>query len=188
MANPASSRHSAPARPRTRWLPSPPSRATLARLGRYLGALALLGVGIDHIEQYYADSYSALPTIGTLFALNFVSATVVTLGLLAPIRRIAGRWAGALLRLLGVGGIGIAAGSLAGLLVSENGGLFGFMEQGYRGAIVISIALEVATMILLGLFLVTNGLDARRRRVSRHAPHSNPRNKRLTPDRPHADQ
>jgi hypothetical protein len=168
MTSRASSRHSSLERPGTRRLPSSPSRASLARLGRYLGALALLGVGIDHIEQYYVDSYSAIPTIGTLFALNFVSATVVTLGLLAPIRRIAGRWAAALLALLAVGGIGIAAGSLAGLLVSENGGLFGFMERGYREAIAISIALEVATMILLGLFLALNGcgVQLRNRRIS----------------------
>jgi hypothetical protein len=30
---------------------NPPSRAALAGLGRYLGALAPLEVGIDHIEQ-----------------------------------------------------------------------------------------------------------------------------------------
>jgi hypothetical protein len=58
-------------------------------------------------------------------------------------------------------GIGIAAGSLAGLLVSESGGLFGFMEQGYREAIVLSIVLEVATIVLLGMFLALNGLGFR---------------------------
>jgi hypothetical protein len=138
-----------------------------SRAARYLGALALLGVGIDHIQQYYGDFYSAIPTIGTLFFLNFVSATVVAVGLAAPVRRIAGRWANAILAVLAVSGIGIAAGSLAGLLVSENGGLFGFMEQGYRGAIVLSIALEVATIVLLGMFLVLNGLglEAFRRRM-----------------------
>jgi hypothetical protein len=138
-----------------------PSRATLARLVRYLGALALLGVGIDHIEQYYADFYSAIPTIGALFFLNFVSATVVAVGLAAPVRRIAGRWADAILAALAMSGIGIAAGSLAGLLVSESGGLFGFMEQGYREAIVLSIVLEVATIVLLGMFLALNGLGFR---------------------------
>jgi hypothetical protein len=138
-----------------------PSRTILARLGRYLGALALLGVGIDHIEQYYVDFYSQIPTIGTLFALNFASATLVTLGLLSPVRRIAGRWADTVLALLAVGGIGIAAGSLAGLLVSENGGLFGFTEQGYRGAIVLSITLEIAAILLLGLFLAATGLGVR---------------------------
>jgi hypothetical protein len=163
MASPVSSGHSPRAPLGSRWLPSPPSRAAVARLGRYLGALALLGVGIDHIEQYYVDSYSAIPTIGTLFALNFASAAVVALGLVTPVGRIAGRWAAALLALLAVSGIGIAAGSLAGILVSESGGLFGFMERGYREAIVLSIVLEVATMILLGVFLTANGFGLRLR-------------------------
>jgi hypothetical protein len=153
MASRAGSKIRRPEQPGATWLPLPVSRATVARLTRYLGALALLGVGVDHIEQYYVDSYSVIPTIGTLFALNFASATLVTLGLVAPLKRLAGRWTGAVLTLLAVGGIGIAAGSLAGLLISENGALFGFMEQGYREAIVISIVLEAATVILLGAFL-----------------------------------
>ena len=138
-------------------------RAALAHVCRVLGALALLGVGIDHIDQYWADSYSAIPTIGTLFALNFVSATFVGLGLLAPVRRLAGRWADAVLALLALSGIGIATGALAGLLVSERSGLFGFMEQGYRSAIVVSIVLEVATVFLLGIFLAENGFGIRLR-------------------------
>jgi hypothetical protein len=131
---------------------------------RLLGALFLLAVGIDHLDQYYADSYSAIPTIGTLFALNFAAATLLGLGLLAPVRRFAGRRADATLAVLALGGIGVAGGSLAGLLISENGGLFGFMEFGYRPAIVLSIALEVATVVLLGLFLVFNGFGVRLRR------------------------
>jgi hypothetical protein len=62
------------------------SRPALARLARYLGALALLGVGVDHLEQYYADFYSAIPTIGTLFVLNFGSAAVIAAGLAAPVQ------------------------------------------------------------------------------------------------------
>jgi hypothetical protein len=136
------------------------------QLLRIAGALALLGVGIDHIVEYYGDSYSVIPTIGTLFFLNFASATIVSAGLLAPVRRLAGRWSEAILALLALSGVGIAAGSLLGLLLSENGGLFGFAEQGYREGIVISIVLEVATIVLLGLFLALNGLrlPARRKR------------------------
>jgi hypothetical protein len=139
------------------------------QLLRFAGALALLGVGIDHIVEYYGDSYSVIPTIGALFALNFASATIVTAGLLAPVGRLAGRWADAILTVLAVSGIGVAAGSLVGLLLSENGGLFGFAEQGYRQAIVISIVLEVATIVLLGLFVTLNGrgLPARRKRPLR---------------------
>lgn len=157
------SKHSDPRTPlRTGLLPLP-SRAALARLGRYLGALALLGVGIDHITQYYTDYYSAIPTIGTLFALNFASATVVAAGLMSPLERIAGRWAGAVQALLAISGITIAIGSLTGLLISESAPLFGFMEQGYREAIVLSIVLEAATIILLGLFLALNRSGVRLR-------------------------
>jgi hypothetical protein len=134
------------------------NRLTLARLARYLGALALLGVGFDHLEQYYVDFYSAVPTIGTLFLLNFISAAVVALVLVVPVERFAGRFSRPVLALFALGGIGVAAGSLAGLLISENGGLFGFMEQGYRQAIVISIVLEAATIGLLALFVAANGL------------------------------
>jgi hypothetical protein len=76
------------------------------------------------------------------------------LGLLAPLRRFAGRFTGRLLTLLALSGIAIAVGTLAGLLISENGDLFGFREVGYRGAIVLSIVLDVATVILLAAFLV----------------------------------
>jgi hypothetical protein len=126
----------------------------LTSAARYVGALALLGVGIDHIEQYYADYYRAVPTIGTLFVLNFVSALVISLGLALPIRRIARDSADRILTILAISGIGIGAGTLAGLLISENGGLFGFMEVGYRGAIVLSIGLDAVTIVLLGAFLV----------------------------------
>jgi hypothetical protein len=163
MASPISAGSRRSAHPSASRLASPATRATVARSARYLGALALLGVGVDHIEQYQVDSYSAVPTIGTLFALNFASATLIALALVAPFRRLAGRWADAGLALLAVSGIGIAAGSLAGLLISESVGLFGFMERGYREAIVISIVLEAATVVLLGLFVVANGFGVRLR-------------------------
>jgi hypothetical protein len=47
----------------------------------------------------------------------------------------------------------VAGGSLAALLVSEHTPLFGFMEYGYRQAIVISIALEIVVTVLLGAYL-----------------------------------
>jgi hypothetical protein len=126
---------------------------TVATWARYLGALTLLGVGVDHLEQFAVDSYSAVPTIGTLFALNFASAAVIAGGLAAPVQRLRGRAGRLALPLLSLAGIGVAAGSLAGLLVSESSGLFGFMEAGYRPAILLSVALEAATIALLGLTL-----------------------------------
>jgi hypothetical protein len=125
----------------------------IERLSLILGALSLLAIGVDHIEQYSVDSYSAIPTIGTLFVLNFISAIPVAAGLLASIRRPAGRRTDQVLGALAVAGIAIAAGSLAGLLLSETGGLFGFTEHGYRFAIVLSIAFEVMAIVSLGVFL-----------------------------------
>jgi hypothetical protein len=58
---------------------------------------------------------------------------------------------------LSLAGIGVAAGSLDGLLMSESSGLFGPMEVGYRSAIVLSIALEAATIVLLVAHLAVTG-------------------------------
>ena len=145
-----------------------PAASTPTRLvaswSRHLGALALLGVGLDHLEQFSVDSYSVIPTIGTLFALNFAAAALLACALVAPVQRLPGLAGRLALPLLCAGGIGLAAGSLAALLVSEDGGLFGFTETGYRPAIVLSIALEVATVVLLGAHLLA------RRALGRPAP------------------
>ena len=120
---------------------------------RYLGAAALLGVGIDHLQQYFGASYSSIPTIGTLFALNFASAALLAAGLVLPMQRLFSRAGTRILGALAAGGIAVALGSLIALLVSEQTPLFGFMEYGYRQAIAISIVLEVAATVLLGVFL-----------------------------------
>jgi hypothetical protein len=129
----------------------------LAVATRYLGAAALLGVGLDHLEQYSAAFYSAIPTIGTLFLLNFVSAALLAAALVAPVQRLPGRAGRLAAPVLSLAGIGVAAGSLAGLLISESSGLFGFMEVGYRSAIVLAIALDVATIVLLVAHLAVTG-------------------------------
>jgi hypothetical protein len=134
--------------------PPTPGRRTGETVARYAGALALLAVGLDHLQQYTVDSYSVIPTIGTLFLLNFISAAVLAVGLAAPVHRLPGRAGRLAVPLLSGAGIGVAAGSLAGLIVSESVGLFGFMETGYRGAIVVSIALEILAIVLLLAHLV----------------------------------
>lgn len=133
---------------------------------RYLGALAVLATGVDHIEEYALNGYSTVPTIGTLFLLNFVGAIVIAVGLVVPFRRVAGRYTDAVLALLAVGGIGLAVGSLVGLFVSETSGLFGFVEHGYRMAIVVAIVAEVAASVLLLAFLVANGTGLQKIRTS----------------------
>jgi hypothetical protein len=123
------------------------SRAWLG--ARVLGALALLAVGALHLQQYF-ELYSAIPTIGTLFVLNFLGASAIGIGLLAPIERALGRWGGRALALLTLGGIALAATSFVFLLISERTPLFGFMEPGYDPqAIMFSRVSEVVTVVLL---------------------------------------
>jgi len=117
-----------------------------------LGALSLLAVGAVHLQQYI-ELYSSIPTIGTLFLLNFVGATLVGVGLLAPVERLLGRLSGAILALLALAGIVQAATAFVFLFISERTPLFGFMEPGYDpGAILTARIAEAATVVFLGAF------------------------------------
>jgi hypothetical protein len=121
---------------------------------RLLGALAVLAVGGVHLYEF-EHLYSHIPTIGTLFFLNFLGAAGIGLGLLAPVQRIGHAHGSALLVLLALAGIALATVAFAFLLVSEHTPLFGFKEPGYDPAGIDAVrAAEVATVIFLGAFLV----------------------------------
>jgi hypothetical protein len=145
-------------------LPAPLSarRSAIAQAALYLGAVAVVATGVDHLQQYYGADYSTVPTIGTLFFLNFVAAIVIAAGLIVPLGRVAGRHAGAVRAAFAVGGIGLGALSLLSLFISEGSGLFGFVEHGYRTPIVIAIVAEAAAVVFLLIYL---GLTFGRARV-----------------------
>jgi len=126
-------------------------------------------VGAVHAQQYYDAYFSVVPTIGTLFLLSFVGSGVVGVVLIAPVRRL-GRGIGDLILVLAaLGAIGIAVGSLASLLVSEYTPLFGFMESGYRLAVVLALVFDGLTTVLLGTFVLMVASRARRQLASRDA-------------------
>jgi hypothetical protein len=121
---------------------------------RFLGALSVLAVGAVHLQQYNY-LYSTIPTIGTLFLLNFVGATAIGLGLLAPVERVLGRLGEAALALLSLGGIGLSASAFVFLLVAERTPLFGFQEPGYDPtAIMAARVSEIVAVVTLSTFLV----------------------------------
>jgi hypothetical protein len=121
---------------------------------RAVGALSLLAVGAIHLQQY-VELYSSIPTIGTLFVLNFLGASVLGLALLAPVERLLGRRGGPALALLALGGIALAGTAFVFLLISERTPLFGFMEPGYDPAAILAARVaEVATVVSLAGFLV----------------------------------
>src|SRR5438105_5460402 len=137
---------------------------------RVLGALSLLAVGAVHLQQY-DELYSAIPTIGALFVLNFVAATLLGVGLLVPLEllwRRGGAWIEATLAL---GGIGAATVAYVFLLIAERRPLFGFMEPGYNpDAILTSQVSEIATVGLLCAYLVIRHvpIGSRGRRCARN--------------------
>ena len=59
-----------------------------------------------------------------------------------------------ILVLAALGAIGIAVGSLVSLLISEYTPLFGFMESGYRLAIVLALVFDGLATLFLGAFVV----------------------------------
>ena len=129
-------------------------RKLVGESARYLGGISILVVGAIHLQQYYGAYFRVVPTIGTLFLLSFVGAAVVGGVLFAPVRRL-GRPAGdAILVLAALGAIGIALGTFAALLISEYMPLFGFMESGYRLAIVLTLLFDGLTTVFLGVFLL----------------------------------
>ncbi|HEX6458386.1 MAG TPA: hypothetical protein VF032_05660 [Thermoleophilaceae bacterium] len=124
-----------------------------ARAFRYAGALALLAMGAIHLEQYVNVSYSQIPTIGTLFLLNFAGGLVLSIALMSPLERLWEHRGRRALILLALAGMAMAVASIVFLLISEGTPLFGFRESGYRPAIVFALAVEALAMLCLGAFV-----------------------------------
>jgi hypothetical protein len=100
---------------------------------------------------------------------------VVAVVLVAPVRWLGRRTGDVILVLAALGAIGIAVGSLVSLLVSEYRPLFGFMESGYRLAIVLTIVFDGLTAAFLGIFVVMVARAWRRRAAVGPGGHAEPR-------------
>jgi len=154
-------------------LDEPPARSRARRwataLARLVSALALLATGAIHIQQYAVADYRVIPTIGTLFLLNFISATLLGLYLLVPARSNASRVRYWVDTIVALGGLGLAVTSLIALFVSEQTPLFGFMEHGYRLEIVVAIVAEGVATIGLAAFLLLSHRPGDRSRRQRRA-------------------
>jgi hypothetical protein len=140
---------------------------------RVIAAASLLAIGGVHLQQYIVQDYRVIPTIGPLFLLNFVAGAVLGVYFLVPARARVGRVRFLLDTLAALSGFGVAVGGLAALLVSEHTPLFGFMEHGYRSAIVFTIASEGAAIVVLGIFLglsLGTNRPSRRRRPNPDGP------------------
>lgn len=120
-------------------------------VARYAGALTLLAMAAIHLEQYADSGYSSIPTIGTLFLLNFAGGAAVAVGLMSPLERLGDGRMRPFITFLALAGAAMAAVSIAFLLISESTPLFGFRETGYRPVIVLALVFEgVAVLSLSG--------------------------------------
>ncbi len=128
-------------------------RKVVAEVARYLGAVSIFLVGAVHAQQYYDAYFSVVPTIGPLFLLSFIGAAIVGTALISPMRLLGPLVGDAALVLAALGAIGIAVGTFVSLVISEYTPLFGFMESGYRLAVVLTLVFDVMTTVFLGTFV-----------------------------------
>ncbi|WP_329521008.1 hypothetical protein [Spirillospora sp. NBC_01491] len=134
---------------------------------RYLGVLLLFGIGAVHLYEYFADHYRVVPVIGVLFAINFAGAVVLGLVLASPLSSLPGIGSVPIAgcapqALVALGAIIFALGTIIGLLISEQGTLFGFHEYGYRTTVMLALGLESGAVVVLAGFLA---LEMRRLRT-----------------------
>ncbi len=138
---------------------------------RATGALALIAMGALHLQQYYSAGYSELPTIGTLFVLNFIGGVTLGVALLLPVELLPGVAGRLAVPLLALTGAAMAATSIAFLLTSEQVPLFGFMEVSSGPPITTALVSESVATVALGMLgaLTTLAAAPGRRRELRAA-------------------
>ena len=117
----------------------------MRRVVPVIAAVLVLAGGAVHLDLW-RGGYKGIPYIGPLFLVNVISSVAVATALV--LRR--GRF-------VVIAGAGLAAGSLAGLVMSRTVGLLGFMEAGWTVEAMRTVAAEVGTLVSLGLLVVIRG-------------------------------
>jgi hypothetical protein len=131
---------------------------TMSLSNRLVGwalGLLLLVVAAVHVDLYAADDYRFIPTIGWLFLLTAVVATVLAAVLaLQPIRAVAG--------IAGLFCLGVLGGYVLSLTLPD--GIFSFREPGVSAAGWVAIVAESGVALIAGGSL----LASRRSELSGH--------------------
>lgn len=109
-------------------------------VGRFVGAGLLVWMGWIHLHLW-SEGYKHIATIGPLFMANFVVAIILALAVLLMPSRL-------LVAAASLAGAGSAIGTLGGLLVSINFGLFGFTDSWNAPFAHLSLAVEIAASVV----------------------------------------
>ncbi len=130
---------------------------------RFVGAGLVLANGAIHLLRW-SDGYSSIPTIGELFLVNAVAATVIAVALVVRPSR-----------LVQAGAVVFSIGTLTALAIATADMLFEFTETTGDAYVQAAVVVEAAAVVVVGAALVrrlladgvTVGLRSRRgRRVS----------------------
>jgi hypothetical protein len=122
-------------------------------VGRLVGAGLLAWMAWIHLHLW-KSGYKHLHIVGPSFLLNFIAGVILALAVLAvPARYV---W------LAAAAGALLAAGTLAGLTVSINFGLFGFKDSLEAPFAKLSIYVEVAAAVVLAAIAVRAALGRHR--------------------------
>lgn len=105
-----------------------------------LAALVLLG-GVIHIQQFLT-AFASVPIVGPMFILNGIASAVVA-ALLVWRRELLWVAAAAV----------IAAGSLAGILMSRGPGLFGYVSTTFEAPQALAVISEGGVLVLGAVIL-----------------------------------
>jgi hypothetical protein len=127
----------------------PRVRVRPAAAVRLVASGSLLAIAGVHLQQYLGEDYRVIPTIGLLFLLNFIGGTTFGVYFLIPAGPRPSRIRSTVDAMAAVAALGLAAGAFVALFVSEHTPLFGFMEHGYRFAIMFAVASEAVAMVAL---------------------------------------
>lgn len=111
----------------------------LAPLPLALLVVAAIAVGVGGYEHahLFHQGYREIHVIGTLFILNAIGSLIVILLLI--FRRPLG---------FVVGSLAVSLGSIAAIIATRNGGLFGFEEAGYDARARLTLAAEIVAVLL----------------------------------------
>ena len=123
------------------------SREALGAAAYALGAVALAGEAVVHVQQY-ASLFHEVRWIGPLFLANAVASVVVIAGLVYGRTR----------DLAALAGIVVSALALGSLVVSYGHGLFGWQEAGFRTPVELAVIAELASVILLSAGLAARAI------------------------------
>lgn len=115
------------------------AKRAVLNLGFAVGSVLVALTSAIHLHLW-ADGYRKIPVVGSLFLIQGIAGAVLALALIGWRRMVAA-----------VIGIGFMLTTVGGLLISVNFGVFGFMDSLAAPFAGVSLVVEVAGALVLGL-------------------------------------